>query len=199
MKVIFILILLISNAFSFNSLYEIKSKAQDGNPAALYNLGLLYSGYNLKINNRVISSDDIPKSHVKAFKCFKQAAQNIGGYMFADELAGEISYMLGKCYSNGHGVNKNPEMAFKVWKIGADGGNADAQYEISKCYAEGRGVQKNIALSKQWLNRAAKNGSLRARASQGDLGYFLGLAAKKLKEEGGPIIKSIKDGYNNSR
>jgi TPR repeat protein len=198
-KILIILLLTITNALCYNSLDEIKSGAKDGNPSALYNLGLVYYGYKVKIDNGVVIGDEIGRNPVKAFMSFKRAAENVSEYMFTDELAANIAYMLGKCYSNGVGVEKNPQMAFQVWIIGADGGNPHAQYEISKCYAEGRGVSKNINLSKQWLKIAAQNGCLKARARQGDLGYFIGLAAKKIQEETVPVIQSIKDGYNNSR
>jgi TPR repeat protein len=199
MKTLIIIFLTITNALCYNSLDEVISEASDGNPAALYNLGLVYYGYRVKMDNGILIGENVRKNPTRAFECFSEAAENIKNYMFADELAAKICYMLGNCYNYGIGVEKNEHMAFQAWMIGADGNNADAQYEVSKCYGEGRGIAKNVTLAKQWLNIAAQNGCLKARASQGDLGYFIGLAAKKIKEEGAPVIQSIKDGYNNNR
>jgi hypothetical protein len=57
---------------------------------------------------------------------------------------------------------------------------------------------KNSKRSEIWLDRAARNGNLKAKAKTGDIGYFIGLAAKKIKEESAPIIDSIKQGFNHT-
>jgi TPR repeat protein len=204
MKALAILCILISNAFCYNSFDEVMSSARDGNPAALYNLGLIYYGYKVNFNNGVVIGDGISRNPDKAFKCFSQAVEAIkenmisDEYIISDELSAKIAYMLGKCYSEGIGVEKDSKKAYACWKFAADVGIADAQYEISKCYAEGKGVEENLKNSELWLDQAAKNGNLKAKAKTGDIGYFIGYAAKKIKEESAPIIDSIKKGYNHS-
>ncbi|MBR5033218.1 MAG: SEL1-like repeat protein [Treponema sp.] len=70
-------------------------------------------------------------------------------------------YYLSKQY-NGLAINNsvpNPEKGAQLILKAAELGYTDAQYEIGKLYEVGLGVEKNADKAKEWIERAAKQGS----------------------------------------
>jgi len=61
----------------------------------------------------------------------------------------------------------NYDVALRLWRPLADGGDADAQYNIAQAYFLGRGVPQNMNLAEQWYERAARQGHEEAQANYG--------------------------------
>lgn len=192
-KITLLLIALsMSISYAYDEVQEIINDAKSGRADAQYNLGLMYyTGCGIKNFQGQIIGSEIKTDKAKAYKLFELAGRQ--DYTPA-------AYMLGECLFLGFGVSKDYEKAVQCYIIAAeDESNPNAMYRLAECYEKGIGVEKNMRISKQWLDAAARNGNLKAKAKTGDIGYFIGLAAKKLKQEGSPIIESIKEGYYNSR
>ena len=50
--------------------------------------------------------------------------------------------MLGNCYQNEVGIEKDLEKAFYWYQKAAENGNKYAQYNLGRCYENGKGVKK---------------------------------------------------------
>ncbi|MCM1545747.1 MAG: sel1 repeat family protein [Clostridiales bacterium] len=110
-----------------------KSAAESGNTHALLRLGSLYSiGWGV--------GRDAEKSaeyYSRAFSCAKARAE-------ADENDFAAKYWLGKCYANGHGVQKDEEKGYALVTEAAHGGYPDAVLAIASCYEYGQGREKDL-------------------------------------------------------
>lgn len=87
-------------------------------------------------------------------KLYAQAAEL--GYAPAQNL-------LGKCYQDGRGVEKNVEKAFEWYKRAADQGLSEAQYNLARCLE--RNYKKLVFL---WMKRAADQLHLKAIVKTGE-------------------------------
>ena len=96
--------------------------------------------------------------------------------------------MLGECYYNGNGVNKDEAEAVKWYSKASEQGNydaveqlrelagqgnADAQYRLGDCYYYGWGVvNKDEAEAVKWYNKAAEQGNVTAQYQLGECYYY---------------------------
>ena len=80
----------------------------------------------------------------------------------AKATAGDVqsSYLLGKAYRQGQGVEKSIPEAFRWFGRAAEKGLPRAQYELAKLYEEGVGIKKNMPRAVEWYRLAAKLGRL---------------------------------------
>ena len=126
----------ISNERSLNShssLREISFSSPE-NPEEFYELGLAYY------------KDSLYKEAVSVF--LKSAAKDYTA-AFA---------MLGDCYSEGHGVNKDYYIAKSYYEKAAEKGYPRALKGLADMYFRGKGVKKNIKKSLKYFEKAAEIG-----------------------------------------
>lgn len=125
-------------------------------------------------------------------KLYAQAAEL--GYAPAQNL-------LGKCYQDGRGVEKNIEKAFEWYKRAADQGLSEAQYNLARCLE--RNYKKLVFL---WMKRAADQLHLKAIVKTGeyyedgygtDKNYSLAKAQylKAVERGNTSVTKKTKDRY----
>ena len=76
-------------------------------------------------------------------------------------------YKLGKAYSDGEGVDKDPRKAVDWFREAAEQGQVDAQAELGHAYMKGDGVRKNRRQAVEWLRKAAEQGHMVAQAALG--------------------------------
>lgn len=66
---------------------------------------------------------------------------------------------MGLCYKYGIGVKKNPELAFKYYKLSAEQENVYGQYGLGYCYENGFGTEKDINLAVKYYSLSANQES----------------------------------------
>ena len=120
------------------SLAEIQKKAEQGNPEAQAELGLLYR------RGREISQD-----YGLAEKWFRSAAEQ--GHADAQNN-------LGLMYDHGRGVERDFVEARKLYLQAAKQGHANAQYNLALLYTNGQGVPQDDIEAYVWANIAAAQG-----------------------------------------
>lgn len=148
-------------AFEAFSIY-----AENGNPAAMNNLGVMYlKGWGTDANPS------------KAIEWFERAGNagcadgyvNAGLYQKRSNKLGEARkyfdrstdyfhptgyYLLGHMAYYGEGCKTDYEQAFKHFKDAATFGDISAIYMLGECYRDGKGVEANEELSKLYFNKA---------------------------------------------
>lgn len=90
----------------------------------------------------------------QAVKCYKAAAEL--GYA-------EGQYMLGKCYDEGYGIEKDLQQAIFWFRKAAAQGYAPAQNKLGICYLSGEGVEKNAQEGIKLYTKAAEQGNANAQ------------------------------------
>jgi len=128
--------LLCTKAFKVYSYNDIQSKADQGDPAAQYKLGLIYA-----------SGKGVAKDHGEAAKWFIKSAEQ--GFATAQ-------FHLGFMYDGGIGVAKDRTDAIKWWIKAAEQNNANAQRQLGSCYQFGRGAEQDYLEAYAWYNLAAE-------------------------------------------
>ncbi len=68
---------------------------------------------------------------------------------------------LGYCYAIGLGVERNKELAAKLYIKAAEAGNAKAMCNIGVLYSYGNGVEQDFAKAAEWYRRSAEGGCSR--------------------------------------
>jgi localization factor PodJL len=117
----------------------IKSLAQQGEPAAQYELGVRYA------DGRGVARD--PKSAAQWFE--KAAGQGLA----------PAQYRLGSLYEKGIGVDRDFGRARKWYQSAADAGNARAMHNLAVLLAEGGdGGKPDYAAASEWFRKAAEFG-----------------------------------------
>lgn len=76
-------------------------------------------------------------------------------------------HCLGCCYSEGLGVEKDPNLAFMYYKMSADQGYSMSQYTVAICLESGLGVQRDDELAFKYFSLAAEQGHSDAQYSVG--------------------------------
>lgn len=137
----------VKNGDYFKALNIFSPLAEQGDPDAQYNLGLMY-----------ISGQGVPRDLIKASTWFAKAAK-------ANQV--EAQYWLGSMYSNGQGVSQDFKLAAYWLKIAAEKGHAHAQTNLGVLYNHGKGVSQDYELAKYWLMKAADQGDYRAQFNLG--------------------------------
>jgi S1-C subfamily serine protease len=143
---VWVLLLLLPNAtvlqlsaqqFNANTLLfeEVKAKAEKGDAAVQYQLGLCYYG-----------GLGVSKDYVEAVKWWHKAA---------DQDYASAQFKLGLCYYGGYGVARDYEAAVKWWRKSANAGNDEAQYNLGCCCYYGYGTSKDYVEADKWLKLAS--------------------------------------------
>ena len=140
------------------AMQEWKPLAENGNPAAQLEVGLLYW-----------FGQGVRRDRTEAGNWLRKAAQAFDIWQSKAD-AGEVSSQLrlGLLYWLGQGVPKDPAKALGWLIKAAQGGSADAQGWLSSVYLEGDIVSRDQSEAMKWLQRSAENGSIEAQAYLGD-------------------------------
>jgi len=75
----------------------------------------------------------------------------------------DAQYFLAICYTEGRGVEKNFDEAFKLLRLAADQKHPDAAYIVGEAYYQGDSVEKDQAKAIVYWKSAAENGSEEAK------------------------------------
>jgi hypothetical protein len=78
-------------------------------------------------------------------------------------------YSLGQMYERGDGVPKDIAEAFRLWKLGAEKGDAVIQVALGNHYHDGRNVPQDFAEALKWYRMAAEQGSVEAQYRLGEM------------------------------
>jgi TPR repeat protein len=161
--------------------------ADQGDPHAQYNLGLMYARglgvaedydraiawYRLAASQGVAAAQynlgviyangqGVPVNRPEAAKWFLQAAEQ--GIALA-------ASGLGRMYDEGEGAFHNPAEAIKWYRQAAEQGVASAAFSLGVIYDLGEGVPKDYAEAIKWYHKAADAGYAPAMANLGILYY----------------------------
>jgi hypothetical protein len=118
---------------------EIKARAENGDAALQYQLGLYY-----------FNGTSVAKDYLEAARWWRKAA---------DQDYAPAQYQFGLCYYAGYGVEQDYAESVKWWSKASEHGNTPAQYNLGCCYFYGYGVDKNLVAADKWLNIASAAGS----------------------------------------
>jgi len=110
-----------------------RSRAEKGDPASEYRLGLFYE-----------SGEHGQQSYYEAHKWFLRAAFH--GLAVAQAKVYEFN-------REGRGVPRNDEEAFKWCRKAAEQGHALSQFRLAEMYREGIGVERNPKEAKKWEDK----------------------------------------------
>jgi hypothetical protein len=122
---------------------EWKPLAKKGDPAAQYNLGLLYH-FGLGVR----------RDEAEAAKWYGLAAE---------QGDADAQHAIGDFYIEGLWGKPEYAEAAEWFRLAAEQGHAEAQRKLGALYARGRGVPKNQIKAAKWLRRAAKQGDAKAK------------------------------------
>jgi len=109
--------------------------AQQGDPAAQYNLGVL-----------LFNGTGTPVDYKAAFKWFIQAAKQ-GRH--------DAANYIGLMYEGGKGLPQDLTKAAKWYRMAAEQGEADAQNNLGVLYINGNGVPQDLVEGYAWIHVAA--------------------------------------------
>ena len=112
--------------------------AKSGEPAAEYDLGVLYA-----------RGDGVAQDLGSAAAWFRKAAQ--GGVLPA-------AFNLGVMYERGLGVDRDMDQAVAWYRRAAARNYPPAQYNLAIAYAEGRGTPQDMIAAAHWYHDAAMQG-----------------------------------------
>ena len=127
------------------TLQELQSKAQTGDAAAQFNLGLDY---------------DRRKDYAQAGVWYRKAAE---------QGLAEGQSILGTLYRDGQGVPQDYAQAAAWYRKAAEQGNSDAQTNLGILYFNGQGVPQDYTQAAIWYRKAAEQGDA---AAETNLGIF---------------------------
>jgi TPR repeat protein len=113
--------------------HYVRLKAEKGDPASEYQLGLIYE-----------TGEHGVRSNYEAHKWFLKAAFH--GMAVAQAKVSEYC-------RDGRGVPRNPEEAFKWCRKAAEQGHAESQLRLAEMYREGFGTERNPKEAKKWEDK----------------------------------------------
>jgi TPR repeat protein len=96
----------------------------------------------------------------------------------ASEGDNEPQFYVGIMYENGLGVRRDPDTAYRWYRIAADQDYAPAMTNLGALYATGEGVPQSYAEASAWWRRAADQGDATALNNLGIM-YALGRGVGK--------------------
>ena len=125
----------------------------------------------------------VDRDYVEAVNWFRKAAEPdnsvldrvvLGEGVLSDRIEGNdrAKFMLGECYYNGLGVNKDPKEAVKWYRKAMKQGNADAQFALGNCYYSGNGVSQDPDEALKWYHKAAEQGHAAAQYTLAEKYYL---------------------------
>jgi hypothetical protein len=131
------------------TLEVLRSRAEQGDARAQYNLGNMYA-----------DGDGVPEDDVEAVRWFRLAA---------DQGLAEAQYNLGFLYATGEGVPEDDVEAVRWYRLAADQGLAEAQYNLGVLYGAGTGVTEDMSEAVRLYRLSADQGYALAQYNLGVL------------------------------
>lgn len=86
-----------------------------------------------------------------------------------DEKNDGAQYMLGVCYFNGDGVEKDLVRSAQWYRKAAENGHQSAQYELALCYLYGDGVEESYDEALYWFRAGSALGDKRCEEKLSEL------------------------------
>lgn len=115
-----------------------REAAELGDPAAQFNLGVLYE-----------TGQGVTQNYAEAVKWYHAAA---------DQGEPQAQFNLGVFYETGQVVPQNFEEAVKWYELAAEQECAPAQCNLGLCYETGRGVEKNVQAGGEVVHSSSPTG-----------------------------------------
>ena len=109
------------------------------------------------------------KQYIQALEIFRKLAGNGDG---------EAMYYIGKCYSNGLGVDKDYDKALSWYKKSAQCNNSSGINALGYCYNFGQGVEKDDVKAVELYTKSAELGNSNAMLNLG-VCYYKGEGVEK--------------------
>lgn len=157
----------------------LEEAAAQGQPTALWQLGLMYE-----------NGEGVQQDRVRAFGYFnKIAAEHADAAPKGvdSDIVAQSFVKVGEYYRDGlpeAGLKPNPtEYERRVQHAATYFGNADAQYLLGELYTDDKALGDIPKLSYRWLTMAARKGQAQAQARLGDM-VFNGEGVAANPEEG---------------
>ncbi len=147
--------------------------AIEGDAAAQFNLGLLYS-----------EGKGVPVDYRQSAFWYRKGAEQ--GHTGAQ-------YNLAHLYLDGHGVDKDPAQATHWWRQAAQRGHVLAQQYLGYAYYKGIGVNKDKQEALRWFREAAKGGDWRAKKMLATIAQTFEPTSKTAEQPGAPDEFSLRD------
>lgn len=155
-----------------------RSLADQGNVAALTQLGLMYR-----------RGSGVPRNYDEALKLLDRAAA-LG--------SAEAQYQVGDMHLRGLGTEQDLLEAARSHNRAAEQGHARAQYALGILYKLGGGVRQNYPKAARWFARSAAQGVPEAQVELG-LFYRSGLGVSKNYVEAGKWLMLARSGSADHR
>jgi TPR repeat protein len=147
---------------------ELMAKAQSGDAAAQYKVGLAYEmGMHVPRD-----SNEAARWWLKSAELGYRPAEGLYGlslrqsnkavaeqWMLRAAEHGDAStqFWLGVAYDRNWFGTTDSQLALKWYRKAADAGDPDAQLALGQKYADGEGVEQNYELAANWFRRAAEH------------------------------------------
>jgi TPR repeat protein len=139
---------------NYEDMEKNRKAAEQGNPQAQYNVGVLYANGDTDISHRLGVAVGWPLDYKQAAVWFRKAAEQ--GHPGAQ-------YNLGVLYVQGDGVPQDYKQAAEWYRKAAEQGNSDAQCNLGALYVNGQGVRKNYKQATKWFRKAVEQGHSKAQ------------------------------------
>ncbi|NLZ63153.1 MAG: sel1 repeat family protein, partial [Lentisphaerae bacterium] len=182
---------LVGQKQDYDKAFELFTQSADqGNPQAMFNIGLCYEGgFGVKKNPKEAlrwyyqaADAGVPEAQINAAVAAEQRGdyEKALHYLKIRANAGDTAAMnkVASFLLNGLGTPENPQEAVSYLLEASRRGNSRAQVRLADCYQRGVGVERNYLEMFNWLTLAAQDGDPEAQAK---LGYCyqkgLGIAA----------------------
>jgi TPR repeat protein len=121
------------------SVNEVRQRAEQGDPAAQFDLGIRYK-----------QGQDVPADPMLAADWFRKAAAQSNT---------DAMVQLGIMYGIGRGVPKDLQQAVSWFRVAAELGHASAQFNLGGMYARGEGVTQDFIEAYKWQSLAITRAS----------------------------------------
>ncbi len=159
LRAIFVGILFAAYLFpqsSIISVGQLKAKAEGGEAAAQFELGVRYH-----------EGRGVPQDYAEAMRWFRKAA---------DQGNVDAEFNLGVMFEKGRGVPVDYEQAVQFYREAAIQDYAPAEYNLGVMFDKARGVPQDFPAAMKWYQKAADQGYAAAQYNLGLL-YFYGQGA----------------------
>lgn len=132
----------------------------------------------------------LEKNYAKAMEILKP---------LAEEGNSEAQVTVGIMYDYGHGVEANPEEAFKWYKLAAEQGIPVVQHDLGVKYFQGIGVEQDYAEATKWWEMSSNAGLADSQFNLG-LMYYRGLGHKQdFAKAKGLFEKAAEQGHGHAQ
>ena len=121
--------------------------------------GLLWRNAIIKKRNQELSYDVYGSALVSVGMDLDFSSEEIDKLRTSAEAGNsEAAFFLANCYSEGRGVEKDLEQAFRWYLAAAESGYPPAMGGVAECYDQGLGTEVDLPKSFEWILRYAETG-----------------------------------------